>query len=134
MDNSRRNKKLSNVDFYSNRNYHLLSVWVEYSRDIKIGEKKVEFYKNKELIQSINYSEISALSLKNGEESREKNKKFLTISFSSTGKKKDSKSKKYKICIGEYSATDLAKLRDAIVKFNKNVKVEKEVKEMEVRK
>ena len=112
----------------------LLSVWVEYSRDIKIGENKVEFYKNKEIIQSINYSEISALSIKKGEDNKEKNKKFLTISFSSTGKKKDSKSKKYNICIGEYSATDLAKLRDAIVRFNKNIKVEKEVKEMEVRK
>ena len=112
----------------------LLSVWVEYSRDIKIGENKVEFYKNKELTQSIKYSEISNLSLRKGEENKEKNKKFLTISFSATGKKKDSKSKKYDICTSEYSLNDLAKLRDTILKFNKSVKVSTEVKEIEITK
>lgn len=112
----------------------LLSVWIEYSRDICIEENKVEFYKNKELTKSIKYSEISELSIIAGSESKEKNKKFFTISFSSTGKKKEAKTKKQRISTSEYALVDLAKLRDSILKCNKNVKVSKEVKEMEIRK
>lgn len=110
----------------------LLSVWVEYSKDIYLREKKVDFYKNKNLIESINYSNINELSIKEGNQPKDKNKKFLNISFSSNNKK--SSKKNYSVCIGEYGVADMVKLRQAILSVNSKVKVSKEVKEIEVKK
>ncbi|MBE6071387.1 MAG: hypothetical protein E7208_05455 [Clostridium butyricum] len=111
----------------------LLSVWVEYSRDIYLRENKIDFYKNKDLIESIKYSDINELSIKVGDQPKDKNKKFLNISFSNNGKKKVTK-KSYSVCVGDYGVTDLAKMRQTILSVNSKVKVSKEVKEIEVRK
>lgn len=103
-----------------------LSVWGEYSQDIFIKENKIEFYKNKDLIKAIKYNCIKSISIGKGEEQKNKKKDFLTIKYNENDTKK-SKNGIYLINPMNYSANDLAKIRDVIVTKNSSVKIEEDV-------
>ncbi len=110
-----------------------LSVWVEYSRDIYIKENKMEFYKNKDLIKAIKYSDIKSISIGKGNEIKTKKKDFVSISIGSNDNKNkknnNSNIEKYLINPSNYGAQDLIKIKDIIVSKNSYVKVSSEFNE-----
>lgn len=110
-----------------------LSVWVEYSQDIFIKEDKIEFYKNKDLIKAIKYSDIKSISINKGNEPKTKKKDFVSIIIgpNDNKNKKDNNSsvEKYLVNPSSYGAQDLIKIKDTIVSKNSSVKVSNEFKE-----
>lgn len=111
-----------------------LSVLVEYSQDILIKENKLEFYKNKALIKTINYSNIKSMSMDKGNELKTKKKNFLTISIGITdnksNKNKNYKVEKYQVNHTNYSTKDLITIKNIIVSKNSYVKISSEVNEL----
>lgn len=110
-----------------------LSVWVEYSRDIFLKENKLEFYKNKDLIKAIKYSDIKSISIGKGNEIKTKKKDFVSISIglndNKNKKNNNSSVEKYLINPSNYGAQDLIKIKDIIVSKNSYVKVSSEFNE-----
>lgn len=110
-----------------------LSVWVEYSRDIFLKENKMEFYKNKDLIKAIKYSDIKSISMGKGNEPKTKKKDFVSISIGSNDNKNkrnnNSNIEKYLINPSSYGAQDLIKVKDIIISKNPFVKVSSEFNE-----
>lgn len=104
-----------------------LAVWVEYSRDIYLKENKIEFYQNKNLIKSIKYSSIESLDVENGDQSNNKKKEFVTITYRETSKKKknnrNEKVDKYYISPSHYCANDFKMIRDVVKSRNPQVKL-----------
>ena len=103
-----------------------LSVLVEYSQDILLKENKIEFYKNNDLIKTIKYSNIKSIYIDKGNEPKTKKKDFFTIGIGANGNK-SSKVENYLINPMNYSARDLAKIKDIIVIKNSSVKVSNDV-------
>lgn len=101
-----------------------LSVLVEYSQDVFLKENKIEFYKNKDLVKEIKYSNVKSISISKGSEPKTKKKDFVAIEYSD-GNKKNSFS--YLIDPMSYSAQDLITIRDTILSKNSSVKVSDEV-------
>lgn len=101
-----------------------LSVLVEYSQDVFLKENKIEFYKNKDLVKEIKYSNVKSISISKGSEPKTKKKDFVAIEYSD-GNKKNSFS--YLIDPMSYSAQDLITIRDTILSENSSVKVSDEV-------
>ncbi len=104
-----------------------LSVLVEYSQDILLKENKIEFYKFNDLIKSIKYSSIKSIYVSKGNDAKTKKKDFLAIGFNENDKKKDNA---YLINLMNYSATDLTKIKNAILLKNSSVKVAEEVEKL----
>lgn len=107
-----------------------LSVWVEYSRDIFLKENKMEFYKNKDLIKAIKYSDIKSISMSKGNEPKTKKKDFVSINIGSNDNKNkknnNSNIEKYLVNPSNYGAQDLIKIKEIIVAKNSYVKVSSE--------
>lgn len=103
-----------------------LSVLGEYSRDVLLKENKVEFYKNKDLIKEIKYSNIKSINISKGNESKIKKKDFVAIEYNE-GKKKNDTSLSYLIDPMSYSAQDLMTIRDTILAKNSSVRISDEV-------
>ena len=101
-----------------------LQVFGEYSQDILLKENKIEFYKNKDLIKEIKYSNIKSIYVDRGKETKTKKKDFFTIGFCSN---KSSKVESYLINPMNYGGGDFAKLKDIIVMKNSAVKVNNEI-------
>lgn len=108
----------------------ILSVLVEYSRDIYLKENAIEFYVNKDLAQKIKYSEIAIIDIKNGEKPADKKKQFLHITFDEVRKKKTAKRNHYSFCISNYDIKDIEKIRDVIASRNQAVRITDIVKEL----
>ncbi|MGN0145055.1 MAG: hypothetical protein ACI398_08730 [Clostridium sp.] len=110
----------------------LLSVWVEYSRDIYLKENKIEFYSNKDLLKKIKYSSIVSLDVEHGEEAKDKKKEFFTIKYNETStkksKNKEPKIKKYYLSSSWYTANDFKMIKDIIKSKNTNVKIDENLK------
>lgn len=110
-----------------------LSVWVEYSRDIYLKENKMEFYKNKDLLKAIKYSDIKSISMCKGNEPKTKKKDFVSISIGTNDNKNkknnNSNIEKYLVNPSNYGARDLIKIKDIIVSKNSYVKVNSEFNE-----
>ncbi len=103
-----------------------LSVLVEYSQDVFLKENKIEFYKNKDLVKEIKYSNVKSISISKGSEPKTKKKDFVAIEYSD-GNKKNSASFSYLIDPMSYSAQDLITIRDTILSKNSSIKVSDEV-------
>ena len=101
-----------------------LQVFVEYSQDILLKENKIEFYKNKDLIKEIKYSNIKSIYVDRGKETKNKKKDFFTIDFCGN---KSSKVESYLINPMNYGGGDFAKLKDIIVMKNSSVKVNNDI-------
>lgn len=103
-----------------------LSVLGEYSHDVLMKENKVEFYKNKDLIKEIKYSNIKSINISKGNEPKTKKKDFVAIEYND-GNKKNNVSLSYLIDPMSYSAQDLMTIRDTILAKNSSVKISDEV-------
>ena len=110
-----------------------LSVWVEYSSDIFLKENKMEFYKNKDLIKAIKYSDIKSISIGKGNEPKTKKKDFVSIGINPNDNKNkrnsNSNAERYLINPSVYGAQDLIKIKDIIISRNSSVKVSSEFNE-----
>ncbi len=109
---------------------YLLTIFVEYSRDIYLKENCIEFYTNKDLTEKIKYSEISMIDIKKGEKPSDKKKDFFYIAYDEVRKKNKKKGKHYSFGISNYAVEDLKKLRDVICSKQLNVKVSASMKNL----
>jgi hypothetical protein len=103
-----------------------LSVLVEYSQDVFLKENKMEFYKNKDLIKEIKYSNIKSIYISKGNEQKTKKKDFVAIEYNENNKK-NSASCNYLIDPMSYTSKDLIIIKDTILKKNSAVKVSEEL-------
>lgn len=101
-----------------------LQVLCEYNQNILLKENKIEFYKNKDLIKAIKYSDIKSIYVDKGKETKTKKKDFFTIGFCVN---KSSKAESYLINPMNYGVGDLAKVKNIIVMKNSSVKVNSDV-------
>lgn len=108
---------------------YLLTVLVEYSRDIYLKDSCIEFYNNKDLTEKIKYSEIVMIDIKKGEKAADKKKDFFCITYDEARKKNKPKRKHYSFSISNYSVEDLKKMRDIICSKQITAKASASMKE-----
>ena len=108
---------------------YLLTLFVEYSRDIYLKENCIEFYTNKDLTEKIKYSDIAIIDIKKGEKPSDKKKDFFYITYDESRKKNKPKRKHYSFAISNYAVEDLKKIRDVICSKQLKIRVSQSMKD-----
>ncbi len=108
---------------------YLLTLLVEYSRDIYLKDNCIEFYNNKDLVQKIKYSEISIIDIKKGDKPADKKKDFFCITYDEGRKKNKPKRKHYSFGVSNYAVEDLVKIREMINAKKSDVKISSAMRE-----